>query len=82
VGGGLGTLGFMSDQRDGGVLGGEVLEFDLAEARGRGGVDAGEGGLGSYGILDGQISDEDPHKRARIHCKVLEFLRLVSSSHR
>lgn len=32
VGGGLGTLGFMSDQRDGGVLGWEVLEFDLAEA--------------------------------------------------
>ena len=60
----------MDDEGDGGELVGKVGELDFAEA-GRGGrVDGGEGGFGDGGKLEGQVSDEDPHERARIHIRV------------
>lgn len=57
----------VDDRRDGGELVREVGELDFAEAGRRGGVDGGEGGFGDAGKLEGQVSDEDPYERARIH---------------
>lgn len=56
-----------SDERDGGVLVGGLVEADLGEA-GKGGiVDASAGGTGGEGDPQREVADQDPDKGARVH---------------
>lgn len=69
VGGGRGGGGGGGEREEGGLRG-EVLEAELAEARGGGGVHpaAGDGGLGRVdGELQRQGLDDQAHEGARIH---------------